>query len=680
MINGANSVEVCLDNNTNKNDLLPTQIVTLETTNFGTFSNISQTYYSNYNFDVVQNHFALNDANSDLSEKHVSVNKNSVIPTYHRLQTNTNNYPILLSHSPDEKKTPNMIPKNIQNDSAFFAWRRTGILSRRVATTSVTEHGGELKSPINRNEHQENAFRQIEDVHNYAKLDYSYSSNEEDEEDEDLDEGDEDEFVDLDTNFENYFMNHMPSSTTIQNQNKIEANYAVTKETENNFEDTSENILKTDLSKKVTATPITDHTPPEYHARRPMNAFLIFCKRHRAVVRERYKSLENRSITKILGDWWATLEANEKNHFTNLAQQNKDAFFSANPNFQWYKLPAPSLRSFNARTFNIEQSKESDVEVEIATDFKLANETQMGLLNNLIINKQLIEPSDSISNTSATKKRHYNCQSISCNSSDKNLTPKKLGRSCKGKKYQELVNSGQIITIAKKVKSSKAVEGSEENSIKNNDIAYECISPLGQGNNKFSINEVSCSRKSTCRRSISESDSINEFELFSFNLSEKIKQLPVLSLDAYLQRKRINQKQKKLSGKKRNSSNASNNKTEIGRTVTLSPHLKNGVNTRTNIQQIVGSQKRKARKESITRRDVNVIENEVASLIPLPADHFAISDPYYFQEATTTDANVSSFVPQTLSELSGKGMDNILPTSDLFILAEVAANRTELKN
>lgn len=35
--------------------------------------------------------------------------------------------------------------------------------------------------------------------------------------------------------------------------------------------------------------PMADH-----HARRPMNAFLIFCKRHRGIVRERYPNLENR--------------------------------------------------------------------------------------------------------------------------------------------------------------------------------------------------------------------------------------------------------------------------------------------------------------------------------------------------------------------------------------------------
>lgn len=37
-----------------------------------------------------------------------------------------------------------------------------------------------------------------------------------------------------------------------------------------------------------------DNKKPEHHVRRPMNAFLIFCKRHRALVREKYPNLENR--------------------------------------------------------------------------------------------------------------------------------------------------------------------------------------------------------------------------------------------------------------------------------------------------------------------------------------------------------------------------------------------------
>lgn len=60
---------------------------------------------------------------------------------------------------------------------------------------------------------------------------------------------------------------------------------------------------------------------PEHHARRPMNAFLIFCKRHRGIVREKYPNLENRAITKILGDWWANMDAAEKECFNRLARE-----------------------------------------------------------------------------------------------------------------------------------------------------------------------------------------------------------------------------------------------------------------------------------------------------------------------------------------------------------------------
>jgi hypothetical protein len=67
---------------------------------------------------------------------------------------------------------------------------------------------------------------------------------------------------------------------------------------------------------------------PAHHARRPMNAFLIFCKRHRGVVRDRYPNLENRSITKILGEWWANLEQTEKASYTDLARQVRVKQFS----------------------------------------------------------------------------------------------------------------------------------------------------------------------------------------------------------------------------------------------------------------------------------------------------------------------------------------------------------------
>lgn len=60
---------------------------------------------------------------------------------------------------------------------------------------------------------------------------------------------------------------------------------------------------------------------PSHHARRPPNAFLIFCKKHRPIVRERYPNLENRGVTKILGEWWALLHSGEKSPYNDLAKE-----------------------------------------------------------------------------------------------------------------------------------------------------------------------------------------------------------------------------------------------------------------------------------------------------------------------------------------------------------------------
>lgn len=59
----------------------------------------------------------------------------------------------------------------------------------------------------------------------------------------------------------------------------------------------------------------------EQRARRPMNAFLLFCKRHRSVVRQEHPRLDNRGATKILADWWAVLEPREKQKYTDMAKE-----------------------------------------------------------------------------------------------------------------------------------------------------------------------------------------------------------------------------------------------------------------------------------------------------------------------------------------------------------------------
>eukprot|EP00092_Neocalanus_flemingeri_P019246 GFUD01020848.1.p1 GENE.GFUD01020848.1~~GFUD01020848.1.p1 ORF type:complete len:823 (+),score=169.54 GFUD01020848.1:611-3079(+) len=85
--------------------------------------------------------------------------------------------------------------------------------------------------------------------------------------------------------------------------------------------------------------------PEKAQLHRPMNAYLLFCKHHRRQVRDQYPSVENRQITKILGEWWSYLEDQEKEPYTTLAHQYKEAFMKANPDFRWRKMPPGSAES-----------------------------------------------------------------------------------------------------------------------------------------------------------------------------------------------------------------------------------------------------------------------------------------------------------------------------------------------
>ncbi|NWT34964.1 BBX factor, partial [Cardinalis cardinalis] len=78
-----------------------------------------------------------------------------------------------------------------------------------------------------------------------------------------------------------------------------------------------------------------DDESSEQRARRPMNAFLLFCKRHRSLVRKEHPRLDNRGATKILADWWSILDPKEKQKYTDMAKEYKDAFMKANPGYKW---------------------------------------------------------------------------------------------------------------------------------------------------------------------------------------------------------------------------------------------------------------------------------------------------------------------------------------------------------
>nr|XP_045624447.1 serine-rich adhesin for platelets-like isoform X2 [Procambarus clarkii] len=140
-----------------------------------------------------------------------------------------------------------------------------------------------------------------------------------------------------------------------------------------------------------------------------MNAFLIFCKRHRAQVREKYPHLENRQVTKILGEWWADLPAHQKTSYTELARQYKEAFLRANPDFKWYKIPAQPPRPPPARPSNQKVPRCNPLPTDGAITFgKLADEAQMGGLSTLL---------STASNSSGSSSSTSNTNSIGSGSS-----------------------------------------------------------------------------------------------------------------------------------------------------------------------------------------------------------------------------------------------------------------------
>lgn len=99
--------------------------------------------------------------------------------------------------------------------------------------------------------------------------------------------------------------------------------WATAKNIRNNkvIDNESDQIVTNSDSNNKSLNDELEASEPPHHARRPMNAFLIFCKRHRSVVKNKYPNLENRAVTKILGEWWAALEMEEKSCYTELAKQ-----------------------------------------------------------------------------------------------------------------------------------------------------------------------------------------------------------------------------------------------------------------------------------------------------------------------------------------------------------------------
>lgn len=509
---------------------------------------------------------------------------------------------------------------------------------------------------------------------------------------------------------------------------------------------------------------------PAHHARRPMNAFLIFCKRHRSVVRDKYPNLENRSITKILGEWWANLDKEEKACYTGLAKQYKDAFFSANPDFKWYKLPAPPLRTLTSRPRDphdktvesphfeyheeLEKTNNNSTEVDfnkqthevyeneqkslsMFTPGKLADEAHMGGLSSLLATKtddQTLNPYysppsykfNSISGPIEEKPRIDLIKPKSFNkeesirelqnelsettrmfedfdddkarlyghgikneftnqdvidqivdkrfysdeygyqkqwSDDEKNSGNKSGRSCKGKRYQEFMAVGGLI-VNKRPKRENADKSPDEGF--NASCSWEAAARSDTAHSSY--NETSLESETNVDTDAHEPDNNanKTFKAADFDLDAKIKALPSLSLEKFQQKKRENKRKKKtihlrpkLSEPKHNIINSAPRPYYPQERREMAEHWR---------ENVIGSQKRKPRKISITRLEIN----SLISSVNLNEAHQISPEIKFATEAPRT-------VVQSM-EIGKQPPHSNVDLMALATLAEVASNTSKIEN
>lgn len=320
--------------------------------------------------------------------------------------------------------------------------------------------------------------------------------------------------------------------------------------------------------------------------------------------------------------------------------QYKDAFLSANPDFKWYKLPAPPLRTLNTRPANsvpkpILPIATTPLTVSPAaaefTPGKLADESQLGGLTSLMnMSNGFNNNNNSTSNYNNNKepvslKRDYETtdqvfdfsmkKSLSEPYREPELPPKpikkrifekfvdnkddnifgisedggcepnmtqqellnkvvdhmfiqdadlseqprkKSGRSCKGKRYEQFMVEGKLLS-GKREKNQKfldvnrkfddelhsKIETFQNRETLNLESTIKRLAERTQTENPKIMEEIKFDQEKR-KRTVSEAsdDSFTRTVQNEFNLDLRISNLPSLSYDAYMQRKRESKKRK----------------------------------------------------------------------------------------------------------------------------------------
>lgn len=182
----------------------------------------------------------------------------------------------------------------------------------------------------------------------------------------------------------------------------------------------------------------------------------------------------------------------------------------------------------------------------------------------------------------------------------------KSGRSCKGKRYQEFMAVGGLIVNKRQRRDyhDKTDEGY------NASCSWEPGSICDEtaiDDSKITENKVEADKIDTTEASEPDNNAIKTFKAADFDLDAKIAALPSLSLEKFQQRKRENKRKKKTI----------NLKPKILGSSHIVNSVPNPVFDRREMAEswretVIGSQKRKPRKISITRLEINSMVSNIS--------------------------------------------------------------------
>lgn len=202
-----------------------------------------------------------------------------------------------------------------------------------------------------------------------------------------------------------------------------------------------------------------------------MNAFMIFSKKHRKLVHKKHPNQDNRTVSKILGEWWYALKPEEKAPYNELASSYKDAHFKLHPEWKWC---SKDRRKSTTATNNTSAGVTSSTSGILSTitnandNVELSDEQQQHQQLQLLEQPNTLAKTESLLEGMECSKIITECNN--CTDSEPSLILSSYNSNNKG---DTVINRSDSCNSSKNVEKRVQKILNTENNIKNEPIGHE---------------------------------------------------------------------------------------------------------------------------------------------------------------------------------------------------------------